>query len=92
MTTTDEATEDAKASRIMRRAILHELHLPLDPDEAPPADKLQALVRAVVGKATQGDMTAAKEILDRIDGKAATVAPASAENPKEMSFTWKRPV
>jgi hypothetical protein len=56
----------------MRRAILHELLQPLDPDEPPPACKLQAVVRAVVNKASQGDLTAAKEILDRIDGKTAT--------------------
>jgi hypothetical protein len=29
-------------------------------------------------KATQGDMTAAKEVFDRIDGKTPTAAPASA--------------
>ena len=92
MTPTDEPTEENKASRIMRRAILHELHQPLDPDEPSSIDKLQAIARAVVDKATQGDMTAAKEVLDRIDGRTPTAAPASAETPKEMSFSWQPPV
>jgi hypothetical protein len=90
MTPTDEPTEDNKASRIMRRAILHELHQPLDPDEPSSIDKLQAVARAVVNKATQGDMTAAKEVLDRIDGKTAA-APAAADIPNEVFFTWQRP-
>jgi hypothetical protein len=92
MTPTDEPTEENKASRIMRRAILHELHLPLDPDEPSSIDKLQAVARAVVNKATQGDMTAAKEVLDRIDGKTLTAAASAApETPKEVVFTWQRP-
>jgi hypothetical protein len=71
MTTTDDTTEDNKASRMMRRAILHELLQPFDPDPPPPVDMLQAVARAIVVKASQSDMTAAKEILDRIDGKTA---------------------
>jgi len=92
MTPTDEPTEDNKASWMMRRAILHELLRPFDPDPPPPVDMLQAVSRAIVVKAWQGDMTAAKEILDRIDGKTLTaVAPASAEIPNEVFFTWQRP-
>jgi Recombination endonuclease VII len=71
MTPTDATTEDSKASRLMRRAILHELHQPFDPAEPPPAYKLQAVARAVVNKAAQGDLAAAKEILDRIGGWSA---------------------
>jgi hypothetical protein len=90
-TPTDETTEEGKASRMMRRALLHELLRPFDPAPPPPADMLQAVSRAVVVKASQGDMTAAKEVLDRIDGKTATTAaPASAEIPNEVFFTWQR--
>jgi len=76
----------------MRRAILHELLQPLDPDEPPPACKLQAVVRAVVNKASQGDMTAAKAILDRIAGKTPAAVPASADFPNDVLITWKPPV
>ena len=92
MTTTDDTTEDNKASRMMRRAILHELLQPFDPDPPPPVDMLQAVARAIVVKASQADMTAAKEVLDRIDGKTpAAAVPASADIPNEVFFTWQRP-
>jgi len=92
MTPTDATTEDGEASRLMRRAILHELHQPLDPAEPPPAYKLQAVARAVVNKAAQGDLAAAKEILDRIDGKTPSSALALAGIPNEVFFAWKPPV
>ena len=92
MRPTDEPTDDNKASRMMHRAILHELLQPFDPDPPPPVDMLQAVSRAIVVKAWQGDMTATKEILDRIDGKTPTAAaPACAEIPNEVFFTWQRP-
>jgi hypothetical protein len=68
MRPTDEPTDDNKASRMMHRAILHELLQPFVPDPPPPVDMLQAVSRAIVVKASQGDMTAAKEVFDRIDG------------------------
>jgi hypothetical protein len=92
MTLTDEPTEESKADRLIRRAILHELLQPFDPDPPPPVDMLQAVARAIVGKAAQGEMTAAREILDRIDGKTPTAAaPAAPETPQEVVFTWQRP-
>jgi hypothetical protein len=75
MTPSDETTEAGKASRMVRRALLHELLQPFDRDPPPPADMLQAVSRAIVGQASQGDMTVAKEILDRIDGKTLPAAP-----------------
>jgi hypothetical protein len=50
MSPTDEPTEEGKASRMMRRAILHELLQPFDPDPPPPVDMLEAVARAIVGK------------------------------------------
>jgi hypothetical protein len=92
MTPTNEPTEDNKTSRMVRRALLHELLQPFDPDPPPPVDMLQAVSRAIVVKASQGDMTAAKEVFERIDGKTLTIAPASADIPQQVFFTWKPPV
>jgi hypothetical protein len=92
LTPSDETTSESKTSRMIRRAILHELHQPLGPDEPPPTYKLEAFVRAIVDKASQGDMTAAKAILDRIAGKTPAAVPASADFPNYVLITWKPPV
>lgn len=42
-----------------------------DDVDAPPRNKMDAIVRAHVEKALEGDMAAIKEIYDRIDGKVA---------------------
>ena len=91
MTSDDEPKEVGKASRLMRAAILEELQQPAGADERPPADKLRQIARALVDKAGQGDMTAIKEILDRIDGKSPTAAPDTDAVPSRVSFTWKSP-
>jgi hypothetical protein len=94
MTPTDQVTEESKASRMMRRAILHELLQPFDPDPPPPVDMLQAVARAIVGKSAQGDMTAAREILDRIDGKTPAAAPEADQTPaiRQVNVSWKKSI
>ena len=79
MTSNIEPTEDNKASRMMRKAIVRELQCPPDaPDDPPPADNLEQVARALVRKAGQGDVAAIKEVLDRIDGKTL---PGADETP-----------
>jgi hypothetical protein len=95
MTPTDEPTEDNKASRMMRRAILHELLKPFDPDPPPPVDMLQAASRAIVVKASQGDMTVAKEVFDRIGKTPAAAADAdqtSKNATRQVNVSWKNPI
>jgi len=90
MTTNDDSGGDSKASRMMRKAILHELHQPHGVDPPPPADQLQAVARALVTKAVAHDVSAIKEILDRIDGKTAS-APASNDLQQLVNLSWKLP-
>jgi len=89
MTSNDDATEDSKAARLMRKAILHELHQPFGVDPPPPTDWMQAVSRFLVTKAAT-DINAAKEVLDRIDGKTPT-APNSTDSEKQVNVTWKFP-
>jgi hypothetical protein len=89
MTSNDDATEDSKAARLMRKAILHELHQPFGVDPPPPTDWMQAVSRFLVTKAAT-DINAAKEVLDRIDGKTPS-APTSIETPKQVNISWKLP-
>src|SRR5262249_24513636 len=61
MTTNDDSGGDGKASRMMRKAILHELHQPFRIVPPEPADNLQAVARALVTKAVAHDVSAIKE-------------------------------
>ena len=91
MTSNDQTPEDNNASRLMRQAILHELHCPPgDPDE-PAADKLQQVARSLVNKAGQGDVAAIKEVLDRIDGKTLPGAPETDNRPTRVNVSWQKP-
>jgi hypothetical protein len=82
---------DSKASRMMRQAILHELQCPPSDPDAPAADKLQQVARSLVNKAAQGDVSAIKEVLDRIDGKTAAGATESDDGPTRVNVGWGKP-
>jgi Recombination endonuclease VII len=90
MTTTDDPGEENKAARVMRKAILHELHQPFGIDRPPPTDHLQAIARALVVKAAANDVSAIKEVLDRIDGKTPTT-PTINDLPQLVNLSWKLP-
>jgi len=95
MTSNIEPTEDNKASRMMRKAIVRELQCPPDAPDQPAADNLEQVARALVRKAGQGDVAAIKEVLDRIDGKTLPGVPDADETPKEpirrIYLSWKPP-
>ena len=83
--------EEAKATRLMRRAILNELYCPHGPNDAPPADMLQQVARALVQKAGQGDVSAIREVLDRIDGKTVAPPPEGDDRPFQVNVSWGAP-
>jgi hypothetical protein len=62
-------------------------------DESAPGAEVSNLRRIVdnlIGKAIDGDLSAIKEIFDRIDGKAPTAAAgAGTEEPRKVVFQWK---
>ena len=71
------------------RALLAALEEP-----APGADvpNLRRIVDNLIGKAIDGDLSAIREIFDRIDGKAPAAvasAGAGAEEPRKVLFEWK---
>jgi hypothetical protein len=59
----------------MRQAILRELQNPPSDPEAPTANGLQQIARSLVNKLAQGDASAVKELIERIDGKIVPGAP-----------------
>ena len=63
-------------------------------ESAPGANvpNLRRIVDNLIGKAIDGDLSAIKEVFDRVDGKAPTAAAgtgASTEEPKKVVFEWK---
>jgi hypothetical protein len=88
MMTTDDSG-DGKASQMMRQAILHELRQPFGVDEPPPADKLQAVARALVTKAVAHDVLAIKEILECINAKTPS-APIINDLSQLANLSWKQ--
>ena len=88
--TTNDGSGDGKASRMMRSAILHELHQPFGVDPPGPTDNLQAIARALVTKAVAHDVSAIREILDRIDGKTPST-PTLNDLPQLVNLSWKLP-
>jgi Recombination endonuclease VII len=90
MTTSDDSGDENRAARVMRKAILHELHQPFGVDPPPPTDHLQAIARALVTKAAAQDVSAIKEILDRIDGKVPS-SPTLNDLPQLVNLSWKMP-
>jgi hypothetical protein len=91
MTSNIPALDHGKASRLMRQAILQELLCPPGDPGAPAGDNLQQVARSLVDKATQGDVSAIKEVLDRIDGKTLPAAPESDDRPTQVNMSWKKP-
>jgi len=54
------------------------------------APNLRRIVDNLIGKALDGDLSAIKEIFDRIDGKAPTATAGSGpEEPTKVVFQWK---
>jgi hypothetical protein len=51
---------------------------------------LRRIVDSLIGQAIDGDLSAIREIFDRIDGKVPTAAAgAGAEEPRRVVFRWK---
>jgi hypothetical protein len=83
--------EESKATRLIRHAILHELHYAPGPNDVPPTDMLQQVARALVQKAGQGDVSAIKEVFDRVDGKTVAPAPDADDRPAQVNVSWGAP-
>jgi hypothetical protein len=91
MTSEITPPDDSKASRLMRQAILHELHVPPGDPGAPAADKLQQVARSLVNEAAPGEVSAIEEVLDRIDGKTLPGALESDDGPTRVNVGWGKP-
>jgi hypothetical protein len=87
MAATISKPEGRKSDKLMRDAIRVALHRP---DEKG-TKYIARVAEALVNKAVEGDVTAIKEINDRMDGKAVQpIAGADAESPVKLVIEWAR--
>jgi len=85
---TDDTPDGDPPNRIMRDAVLRQLHGIADDGEGGTTEKFHLVARRLVDKAVDGDMTAIKEVLDRIDGKSVQGATPD-EGPVTATVEWK---
>jgi hypothetical protein len=90
MSSIEDASDKSKAAALIRNAILNELQQPHGIELPPPADKLQAIVRALVARAEGAqDLSVVKEVFDRVGGGTSR-APRADQWPLPMNLPWKQ--
>jgi Autographiviridae endonuclease VII len=90
MSSIEDASDRSKAAALIRNAILHELRQPHAIELPPPADKLQAIVRALVARAEGAqDLSVVKEVFDRVGG-GTSPAPRADQWPLPINLPWKQ--
>ncbi len=80
-------SKGAKPDKLMRDAIMVALNREAKDADGKPTRKLALIASKLVDLAIDGDISAIKEIGDRVDGKPAQVIAGDAENPLEVSVT-----
>jgi hypothetical protein len=86
--TSRSTAEASDAGCRERRKVARELAAALDETDNG-TSMLRAVVIALIGRARQGDVSAIREIFDRIDGKAeANAAARDHGEPKTVTFRW----
>jgi hypothetical protein len=87
MATEDTPPEGGDSNRPMWSMLNEELRREIE-DEGEMVEPGRLIVRRLVAKALNCDMSAIKEIFDRMDGKSVPgIAPA--EEPRKVIFSWK---
>lgn len=70
MAARNSPSRGGKPDKLMRDALILELHQEAADADGAMTKKLRLIARKLVDKATEGDVPAIKEINDRVDGKA----------------------
>lgn len=76
----------SKPDKLMRDALIVALNREATDADGKPTKKLALVAAALVEKAVGGDVQAAKEIADRVDGKPVQAIAGDPENPTPISI------
>ena len=88
MTDDTRPADDGGPSRPMWDALNEELRRAVEDGGSRTAELLQVIAGKLAAKAAEGDISAIKEIFDRMDGK--TVAGSAPEQPAtKVAMQWK---
>ena len=77
----ENPSKGSKPDKLMRDALILELHEEAQGAGGVMTKKLRLVARALVNAAMGGDVPAIKEINDRVDGKVAQMLQGDPENP-----------
>jgi hypothetical protein len=87
MTDGEWPPDGGKASKPMWEALNAELRREVEGGDGDRSALLRVIVRKLAAKAADGDISAIKEIFDRMDGKSVAGA-APDEEPRKVIFEW----
>jgi hypothetical protein len=88
MTDHETPPDGGHAGKPMRAAISAALRRDAEGDDGETAPALALIVDKLITRALGGDMSAIKEVLDRMDGKTAAGA-IEDEGPRRVVVRWK---
>jgi hypothetical protein len=86
----DDAPPDGGTTAgLMRAALMRALRRQIEDADGRMVDQLQLIANKLADKAEDGDMSAIKEVFDRMDGKSSQGTTAADEGPKLVTIRWK---
>ena len=87
--TIDDAPSAGTADRLIRNALLAELRREAEDADGQKTQRLHLVARTLVEKALAGEVTAIKEINERVDGKSVLGTRGADEGHRVVTLEWK---
>ena len=90
MMSDDAPPDGGNANKPMRAALSAALRRLAEDGDGQSAETLELVVHALIDRALDGDVSAIREIFDRMDGKTAPGA-TTDDGPRKVTLEWKDP-
>jgi hypothetical protein len=82
---TETQDEHERDPGLMRRELIALLHAPSSDGER---SNLRAILETLIDMAIDKELAAIREVFDRVDGKAPTMAPITDDSNRKVIFEW----